>query len=1019
MKKKLLSISLVLALIVSANTTVFAESVSATDVVSNRVSQSDVTTIQPKSSLATAAESDSETIKSGSCGRNLTYTLNTETGVLTISGEGDFYSYWNYTKFPWYQSRNTIKQVNLNCTMTKIIHGMFRDCTNLTSVNIPDTVTTISSYAFSNCSSLTTIAIPDSVTSIEESAFSSCTKLNRVEIPKSVTSISYRTFSSCDNLTEVVIPRSVTSIEEGAFSSCYSLKAITIPDSVTSIGRMAFAYCDDLKEITIPNSVTTLGDSVFMSCNSLTSVTIPDSVTSPIEDTFYACKNLTEVTIGNSVPSIKYGSFRSLPNLEKVVIGNSVTTIDSYAFYGCTNLTDVTLSQSLTTIGDSAFRECANLKSITLPATLTSIGEEVFEDCSSLTSVSVEAGNQNFASKDGVLFDKNFSKLILYPGNKAGTNYTVPASVTDIESSAFYNCQNLTSITIPNTNCQFGSWYPFGDSPDRPKLVLIGYKNSTTEQYVESEEGRDLYFADIEKPVLTGKCGDSLTWSLEVNTGILTVNGNGDMWSITKQSNGTWYSYRNYITAVQFNGNVTSLGDYAFASSRLTDITIPNSVASIGESAFYDCEKLTKVTISSGVKSIGEDAFEATDSLTDIEVAQNNAYYTSEDGVLFNKSMTTLVYYPTGRGEPSYMIPSSVTSVENGAFRVPALNIMVVNKNCTLKDNAIENTSYWDNCVIIGYKGSPAEDYATKKSFEFVDIEKPSTGSCGKNLTWSLDHHTSILTISGSGDMYDYDGDDARPWHNYTVKSIVFDGGITHIGDYAFCDSNITDITIPDTVTSIGQYTFYGCEKLKTVVIPKSIKSFGLDPFKYDYALTDIYYTGAHAEFSGFDWKQSSLSDSDATIIHYNYVAPVISSISVKTTPKKIAYTVGDMLNTKGLTLLAVYSNGTTKIITDGFTWAPITLDNVGKQTVTVTYENKTASFEVDVTQASLSAKPGDLSGDGKINGKDSTLLMQYLAGWDVTIDTAAADLNGDGKVNGKDSTLLLQYLAGWDVTLG
>ena len=183
------------------------------------------------------------------------------------------------------------------------------------------------------------------------------------------------------------------------------ISTVEIETGVTTIGKWAFNWCKNLTSVTIPNSVTTIGESAFWYCSSLTSVTIPDSVTTIGDAAFNNCISLTSVTIPDSV-----------------------TTIEEGAFYNCNSLTSVTIPDSVTTIGDAAFWYC-----------------------SSLTSINVASGNSYYSSKDGVLFDKNKSKLIQYPAGNKRTEYTISNSVTTIGEQAFYECSSLTSVTIPNS----------------------------------------------------------------------------------------------------------------------------------------------------------------------------------------------------------------------------------------------------------------------------------------------------------------------------------------------------------------------------------------------------------------------------------------------------------------------------------------------------------------------------------------------------------------------------------------
>ena len=185
-----------------------------------------------------------EIIDSGSCGENLTWTLDSN-GVLTVSGTGEMDDY-SSDYSPWYSNRSAIKTVIIENRVTSIGDWAFYYCTSLTSVTIGDSVTSIGGRAFSYCTKLTSVTIPDSVKSIGENAFFDCTKLISVTIGNSVTSIGDSAFSGCTSLTSVTIPDSVTSIGGSAFAYCTSLTSVTIPDSVMGIRWDAFYNCPAL-----------------------------------------------------------------------------------------------------------------------------------------------------------------------------------------------------------------------------------------------------------------------------------------------------------------------------------------------------------------------------------------------------------------------------------------------------------------------------------------------------------------------------------------------------------------------------------------------------------------------------------------------------------------------------------------------------------------------------------------------------------------------------------------------------
>ncbi len=403
--------------------------------------------------------------------------------------------------------------------VTSIGAYAFVSCTGLTSVTIPDSVTNIGSWAFSGCTGLTSVTIGDSVTSIGLRAFSGCTGLTSIRIPDSVTSIGDHAFYYCRGLTSVTIPNSVTNIGSGAFSGCTSLTNVTIPDSVTNIGSWAFSDCTSLTSVTIPNSVTNMGDGAFSDCTSLTSITIPDSVTSIGLRAFSGCTGLTSIRIPDSVTSIGGNAFSGCPGLTSVTIPDSVNNIGNYAFWGCTGLT-----------------------TISIPDGVTSIGELAFSGCTGLIAIAVNELNASYSSLEGVLFNKNQTALVAYPGGKAG-NYMIPDSVTSIRSGAFSGCPGLTSVTIPDSVNNIGDYAFWGCTG--LTSVLIG--NGVT------------------------SIGAAAFWECTGLTGITIPD------SVTSIGNSAFYECTG-LRGVYFEGNAPSeVGEGVFDLSPVTVYYLPGT----------------------------------------------------------------------------------------------------------------------------------------------------------------------------------------------------------------------------------------------------------------------------------------------------------------------------------------------------------------------------------------------------------------------------------------------------------
>ena len=473
--------------------------------------------------------------------------------------------------------------------ITNIPKGLFDGNNYITEVKIPNSVTSIGDNAFYNCFSLTSITIPNGVTRIGKWAFASCSNLTSITLPNSVTWINDNAFSYCSNLTSITIPNSVRSIFRSAFEGCKNLTSITIPNSVTSIDDKAFYNCFSLNSITIPDSVTRIGDSVFSNCASLKSINVDANNPNYIsEDGILYNKNKTtlimapggksNVTIPSSVTSIGASAFYNCRNLTSITIPNSVTSIDVGTFYGCSNLNAITIPNSVTSIGASAFSYCSNLTSITIPDGVTRIGVGAFSYCSNLTSI------------------------------------TLPKKLTsDFNSNWFTNCSSLKKVDIANDAINFSTYDGALYNKEQSKLLFVPVGKVSIELSNKLNTIGSYSFSNCR----------NLT-SITISSSVTNIGDNAffnctSMKSINVDVKNPDYSSED---GVLYNKNKTTL---IVAPGGKSNVTIPNSVTSIGDNAFYGCG-ITSITIPNSVTSIGSRAFYNCSNLTTINIDNTKAY---------------------------------------------------------------------------------------------------------------------------------------------------------------------------------------------------------------------------------------------------------------------------------------------------------------------------------------------------------------------------------------------------------
>lgn len=353
---------------------------------------------------------------------------------------------------------------------------------NVTSVAIPDSVTNIDFEAFEYCNTLTNVSFGAGVIGIGSGAFTFCDGLIAINadtnnpafttvdgilfnknqttliqcpphniagdyiIPDTVTNIEAQAFRKCGGMTQVTIGNNVKDIGYGAFFYA-GLTSVVIPNAVTDLSEGAFSYCSALTNATIGKGVTSIGSSTFSPCTGLINVSIPTNVTSIGDQAFAGCANLPGIAIPDSVTNIGNGAFANCPRLGSITIPGTVISIGGGTFYWCSGLTNVMIGNGIAIIEANAFADCSRLTSVIIPQSVKLIGDSPFLACSALTAITVDSDNLGYSSVDGVLFDKNQTALIQWPGGRGGS-YTLPNSVTNIGAGAFESCVILTNVTM-------------------------------------------------------------------------------------------------------------------------------------------------------------------------------------------------------------------------------------------------------------------------------------------------------------------------------------------------------------------------------------------------------------------------------------------------------------------------------------------------------------------------------------------------------------------------------------------
>ena len=762
-------------------------------------------------------------------------------------------------------------------TVTTIGYCAFRNSTNLTNVNIPNTVTSIGHKAFYGCSGLTRVYNPNSVLAIGEYAFSFCVSLTSFTIPNSVTYIGDGVFMGCRGLTSVTIPNSVTSIGNAMFMDCSGLTSITIPNSVTSIGNSAFENCSGLTSITIPNSVTSVGNYAFIGTAWYDNQ--PDGLvyTGLVA---YKFKGITpdgtNIIIYDGTQQIAATAFEDCSGLTSITIPNSVTSIGDWAFGGCSSLINIEIPNSVTSIGDNAFWGCSGLTSITIPNSVTSIGYCMFRGCSGLTSITIP----NSVTSIGDWAFGGCSSLI---------NIEIPNSVTYIGDNAFYGCIKVETLNFNAVNCDdfssTASSQPFynasistiiiGDSVLRLPAYFANDLTSLTNLTI----GKSVTF--IGDNVFTNCRGiKQLTWNA-VNC---TSKGNLPTSSIEQ---------------VTIGNEVLVLPDGFVSSSRITEVIIPNSVTSIGGDAFQNCYSLTSIDIPNSVTDIGEGAFECCTNLTRVDIMDLAAWC----NISFEYYDANPLYYAhhlylNNNEVINLEIPSTVTSINNYAF-YSCFGLM---GNLTIP-NSVTRIGYY-----AFYGCSNLINIEIPNSVTFIGDNAFNNCTGIKQLTWNAVNCSSNGNLPTSSIEQVTIGNEVQvlPYgfvRSSIITEVIIPNSVTSIGGYAFQNCcGLTSINIPNSVTDIGQRAFEGCSGLTSVTIPNSVTSIGYEAFNSCTSLETLNFNAvscndfslsinSHSPFYNLNLSTINIGDNVQRIpAYFAYGLDNLAEITISNSVTSIGY---------------------------------------------------------------------------------------------------------------------------------
>ena len=578
----------------------------------------------------------------------------------------------------------------------------------------------------------------------------------------------------------------------GVLDQADEVTSVVVESGVTSIAYEAFNWLENMTSVTIPKTVTAIGCSAFLvGCDALTTIN-------------YA---------GTTSQWKKISSTLSLPLATKVVCSNGTVTPALSGKCGKNVSYSISDDGVLTISGTGAMNnftyksdisDCPwhgvryALKKIVVKEGVTSIGSYAFSFDLSVTDVTLPSslktiGNDAFLGCHGL------------------TSVVIPEGVTSIGAYAFWRCTSLQTITVPASATKFGDHAfdtrEYYDGSYHTQLTDIYYGGSRQQWY--DAGGGDAALTDVTVHfngttgdiIDGGQCGDSAFWKLDKDY-TLTIYGTGAMYDYYPDDNGyltsPWINFD--VKKIDVQEGITTIGAYAFCYTvNATALSLPDSLTTIGQDAFC-CYGGTEIVVPDKVTSIGDFAFNTCKNLQTITLPaglQNIGICLIECDALktINFGGTMEQWLVCGGGQSTFPTTTSVVCQGGGTL----------------------------------YR----------------------SGTCGNHLTWTLDS-SGKLTISGTGDMSDYTHDfenniRTSPWADYRsmIRSIEIGSGVTSIGSCAFEDTNITSLTIPGSVTAIGDYGVKVNRYLAELTLQPGLKSIGKEAFSRSYRLTTLTIPGS------------------------------------------------------------------------------------------------------------------------------------------------------------------------------
>lgn len=764
----------------------------------------------------------------------------------------------------------TIEEITIPNTVTNIGNKAFKSCENLTTVYFEEGGTaalklatassSTSNGAFYGCTSLTSVNLPERLSYIGAGSFYNTGVVN-ITIPSTVTQIWNGAFQSCENLATVTItdtaelPSQLVNIKGAAFRGS-SISAINFPANVTEIAGGSFAETQ-LVNVTLPAKLSTLSDT-FKGITTLKSITFADDnkITAIPNQAFSGCSALETITIPSNVKTIGNRAFLDCSSLKSVVFETNdqgktaLTKIDNQAFAG-TALEEFILpetSASSLTFSYSMFSGCEKLTKVQLPKQVTAVAE-TFMGCHSITELSFP-DNANLYYEDGIIYNNQTDKTsILYVmkdvatenlvipdgvktiGDSAFANQpsiktvSLPASISNLSTSAFENCYNLTTVTFRKDDNVAESLKTIGSSTFsgcRSLTEIIGLPDTVTSiatyafqdcvklSKINSDEEGTVNLPESLTTLGGGATSNSRTFANCASIKKVTIPAGVKV--ISAEVFDTCIGLEEVVFAE--GSQVTTLGNRAFEDCwSLKTFTMPDTITTLNYGVFTNCTSLESVHVSTKLSKMQAQTFMGCTALKSIELPET---LTVLEYSMFEDCTSLGAWDEEAQAYGKVVLPSTLVQMQHNVF-----------KNCTsLTEIAIpDGVTYFSNSTYAFSTSRNSSIFMGCTALKTVDL-----GSVAKIGQYAFSGCTSLenIDLSKVTDMNTYAFEGCTSLRSVNLSELKVPMGYEFQG----C-TNLESVTFGSALTKISSYMFQGCTKLASIEIPSSVTGTGLNTYAF------------------------------------------------------------------------------------------------------------------------------------------------------------------------------------------